>query len=107
MMERLAIGASEMSIEHAGESKHYMLALQTMAGVLQADCREKIDAIPAADVAPVRHGRWNVSRTDYGWNGAEYPTHCKCSLCGREIPYQDQDRYCPNCGAKMQGDANE
>lgn len=60
-----------------------------------------VRSAPAADVAPVRHGRWNVSRTDYGWNGAEYPTHCKCSLCGREIPYQDQDRYCPNCGAKM------
>lgn len=63
--------------------------------------KQLLKSVPAADVVPVRHGRWNVSRTDYGWNGAQYPTHCKCSLCGREIPYQDQDRYCPNCGAIM------
>lgn len=60
-----------------------------------------------AEVAPVRHGRWYVSRTDYGWNGVEFPTHSKCSLCGMEIPYQDQNRYCPYCGAKMdKKDAN-
>lgn len=62
---------------------------------------EALEAIPSADVQPVRHGRWDISRTDYGWNCSEFPTHCKCSLCGREIPYQDQDNYCHNCGAKM------
>ena len=66
---------------------------------------QRIQRVPAADVQPVRHGRWIVSRTDYGWNSAEFPTHCKCSLCGREIPYQDQDNYCPNCGAKMDKEA--
>ena len=41
--------------------------------------------IPAADVAPVVHGRWV-----YG---------CQCSVCGdRHRPYYN---YCPNCGAKM------
>lgn len=61
-----------------------------------------IEDYPAADVAPARYGRWVISRTDYGWNCAEFPTHCKCDQCGREIPYQDQDNYCPNCGAKME-----
>lgn len=59
------------------------------------------DAIPAADARPVVRGKWIVSRTDYGWNGAEFPTHCKCTVCGREVPYQDKDNYCPNCGADM------
>jgi hypothetical protein len=68
-------------------------------------CETAIEKLPAADVVPVRHGQWIVSRTDYGWNSAEFPTHCKCSLCGREIPYQDQDNYCPNCGAEMDGEA--
>lgn len=63
---------------------------------------DEIDGMPAADVAPVRHGRWVISRTDYGWNGAEFPTRCKCDQCGREVPYQDRDKYCPNCGAKME-----
>ena len=51
-----------------------------------------IDDIPAADVAPVVHGRWV--------NG------CQCSVCGdRHGPYNSRHRpyynFCPNCGAKM------
>ncbi len=64
------------------------------------------ESIPAADVVEVRHGKWVVSRTDFGWNCSEFPTHCKCTLCGREVPYQDRDNYCPNCGAKMDGGEN-
>ena len=66
-----------------------------------------IESIPAADVVDVRHGEWVVSRTDFGWNCSEFPTHCKCTLCGREVPYQDRDNYCPNCGAKMDGGVND
>lgn len=57
--------------------------------------------IHAEDVAPVRHGEWIVSRTDHGFDGAEFPTHCQCSQCSREVPYLDCDAYCPRCGAKM------
>ena len=74
-----------------------------------ADLREMLDeieAIPAADVVPARHGRWIISRTDRAWNGAEYPTHCKCNQCGREIPYLDMDAYCPKCGALMDKDGD-
>lgn len=60
-------------------------------------------SVPAADVAPVVHAEWVVSRTDRGWNGSEYPTHCKCTHCGRELPYLDRDNYCSSCGAKMDG----
>jgi len=63
--------------------------------------RRAFDRIPAADVRPVVRGKWIISRTDYGWNSAEFPTHCKCDQCGREIPYLDRDDYCPNCGADM------
>ena len=53
---------------------------------------------PAADVAPVRHGRW-VNESFY--------THC--SVCGNMAIYdkygQDvESDYCPNCGAKMDGE---
>ena len=63
-----------------------------------------IDKIPAADVAPVRHGKWI---DDYGdsW---------RCSDCGAET-YVDEDwrgkddkaykmNFCHYCGAKMDGD---
>lgn len=61
-------------------------------------CTEDIDinSIPAADVAPVRHGRWAHL------GGDEW---C-CTNCGNVIntegsweqPYQ---KYCDECGAKM------
>lgn len=44
--------------------------------------------VPAADVAPVRHGRWIEARTLE-----------KCSCCGKK-GFPDW-RYCPNCGARM------
>ena len=48
---------------------------------------------PAADVAPVVHGR-KIEDGDIGcfW---------LCSLCGGCLPYGAS--YCPNCGAKMDG----
>lgn len=60
-------------------------------------------AIPAADVAPVVHGRWiknndSFQTDDYYCCYFDY----NCSECGGiandryELP-----NYCPNCGAKM------
>lgn len=64
---------------------------------------ECIDAIPAADVEPVTHGRWIERMLD---NFRKY--ECACSECGaRYIGNYDQYcepaefSYCPNCGAKM------
>jgi len=57
---------------------------------------EKIRAIPAADVVPVRHGKW-----------IDEPGHIPhCSECGR---YSDDAETgeaicCPFCGARMDGD---
>lgn len=55
--------------------------------------RKTIDGLPAADVAPVRHGRWiELSRAS------------KCSECGFETGrYEPPRRYCPECGALMDG----
>lgn len=51
-----------------------------------------IEAIPAADVEPVVHGR----KIEDGDIGVFY----LCSLCGECLPYGAN--YCPNCGAKME-----
>ena len=62
---------------------------------------DKIKSIPAADVAPVRHGRWiEPSRLYYGAKQYE------CSLCWPEAfwyKHRITEKYpcCPNCGAKM------
>lgn len=57
-----------------------------------------IDEIPAADVATVRHGRWEKQSGLYS-----------CSECGKTCPYDVQAdvieywtcNYCPGCGAKL------
>ena len=59
------------------------------------------EAIPAADVAPVVHGEWKPN----GLGGYTYAFYC--SQCGYVdgYPFNDRHKYCPNCGAKMDGDA--
>lgn len=57
------------------------------------DMMGDVDDAPAADVAPVVHGR-KIEDGDIGcfW---------LCSLCGECLPYGAN--YCPNCGARMEG----
>ena len=52
--------------------------------------------IPAADVAPVVHGRW----VDNGIPGSMLSG---CSVCGFTCGAYSFF-YCPNCGARMDGD---
>lgn len=59
--------------------------------------KELINAIPAADVAPVVHGRW-VTHYRSGTPAAEgYVSTCCDMWNKRKSPYS------PNCGAKMDG----
>lgn len=57
----------------------------------------EIKALPAADVAPLVHGRW-IEDHDY----------LKCPECGVMVKWDftffddiGNWNYCPNCGAKM------
>lgn len=66
---------------------------------------DKLAKVPAADVAPVVHGEW--LRADDDWNSL---TTIQCSLCSEEWCFETDDdvsllnyKYCPNCGAKMDG----
>lgn len=61
----------------------------------------------AADVAPVRHGRWIDLGDDY-WERGRTSTRYKCSECGRRAGQKQAKlyHYCPNCGAKMDGGAD-
>ena len=56
---------------------------------------------PAADVAPVVHGRWKQCFEDW----RQQIEGDKCSACGFEHygTSINHYHYCPNCGAKMDG----
>ena len=55
------------------------------------------DELPAADVAPVVHGRWVPTK-------APFMNECEdCSVCGYRTVWGHRYNYCPNCGAKMDG----
>lgn len=55
--------------------------------------------IPSADVAPVRHGRWD--RVIPSKSAAKWSSKVSCSVC-HNAGY-NHFNYCPNCGAKMDG----
>lgn len=60
---------------------------------------QMLEKLPAADVAPVVHGVWEIME------GTK--TRRICSKCGWDVPeYGKFYSYCPNCGARMDGDGN-
>ena len=62
---------------------------------------EYLYELPAADVAPVVHGRWihDGRRVESGIDW------CHCSECGKSDNFCARTNYCPKCGAKMDGGA--
>lgn len=75
----------------------YLLAAKVLRGV---------EEDPAADVAPVVHGRW-ISWEEAG-NFVPSPDRHECSVCHDAAQvlvngFELLSDYCPNCGAKMDG----
>ena len=54
---------------------------------------------PAADVAPVRHGRWIWHNK---WEPFEFKYECSICHDGSDL----ESKYCQNCGARMDGGAD-
>lgn len=61
---------------------------------------------PTIEAGPVRHGRWECEFETYG--------KLRCSVCKKEALLETANgalyatsNYCPNCGAKMDGDSHE
>ena len=77
------------------------------------NCRmtETIADFPAADVAPVVHGRWEYDQNATDWGIGGYV----CSVCKnknnnlpcsrvKSVSFFSGAKYCPNCGARMDGE---
>lgn len=72
---------------------------------------EKIRSLPSAQPEPVKHGKW-IKIGDGDFCGVVQCSECLCDfdyidgldyLChSQELP-----SYCPNCGARMDGERSE
>jgi hypothetical protein len=68
----------------------------------------ELDYVPTADVAEVKHGEWKPIVTQDSYLEPPYCDTCKCSVCEYEIDVSETVyKYCPNCGAKMDGGKND
>ena len=68
----------------------------------------EIDKAPTVDAVEVVHAEWTVIEDEYFCF-----TTLECSACGEQYCFEEYDEempphyhYCPNCGAKMDGDGN-
>lgn len=81
-----------------------VMAAKWVDGSDGAMAMEIVATAPAADVAPVVHGRWE-------WLGPNrLVTDCMCGTCSAckvRSKYIVNTMLCPNCGARMDGGASE
>ena len=104
--EKRLIDANGRYTLHASDNTDYSLLFRN--GIICVEnelghcvCEFFAEDVPTVDAVEVVHGRWiNPYMNRYG-----HPCHC-CSICGFKASYQDKN-YCPNCGAKMDGDCND
>ena len=69
------------------------------------DCLCEVDTMPTVDAVEVVHGYW------YEYHGITICSHCHSmfdtDLKMLQVPSTwKMPNYCPNCGAKMDGDGN-
>ena len=71
------------------------------------DAMDMVISFTAADVVPVVHGKWVKAH----WKNSV--SCANCSICGFEAYHYDFQgvqktyNYCPNCGAKMDGEEQD
>ena len=81
-------------------------ATDTVYGCVIADT---IDSMPTIEVEPVKHGEWIFQ----GRRDEDGRNIYRCSGCNFEvgvfpcnfISWRTHEKYCPGCGARMDGDS--
>lgn len=74
----------------------YNIAFENGHGGFGDMLAKAIDDMPAADVQEVRHGQWEDANETF-----------ECSICGYSFEnegYMHFFNFCPNCGARMDGE---
>lgn len=89
-----------MQLVHAGFKSY------SDAGQMYLKAKQIVRSAPAVDAAPVVHGRWVAMHYEGGiLDGANCE---RCSNCGWDRFFDEPEiksvfRYCPKCGALMDG----
>ena len=65
--------------------------------------RVDIDNAPTIDAVEVVHGRW-IMRSPLNPDSNRYCSNCKADISALKSLYY---KFCPYCGAKMDGDGND
>ncbi len=74
-------------------------------------CKEycELKNMPTVDAMPVRHGKWVQRYIKIG--GQVFKHGMQCSVCAEPALDNEGDDYltyyCPNCGARMDGERKE
>ena len=73
---------------------------------------DELNNFPTADVQEVRHGKWKKSQAITGIDPETLEVKIgntdRCSVCDTEfLSKKCKYKYCPNCGAKMDGKEDE
>ena len=82
---------------------------------IAAEIDQEIALAPTVDAVEVVHGRWEFRRREkYSWCTDAVCTACETVIdthIDNDVEYRQEAikkklLYCPNCGAKMDGDGN-
>ena len=91
----------------------YAREVEEIFNFVEHECSDSYEAFKVAinkattvDAVEVVHGEWSTIGDDYLGLIA-----LKCSKCNQEYWFEEEPpikiyNYCPNCGAKMDGDGN-
>ena len=98
--EKTVIGMDDYIKREALRDALYDADAITMNGV------KILNQFPSSDVASVKHGRWiEYTKVIIPEPYNKWEQAWKCSKCGFDDGFVAYN-YCPNCGARMDGDWN-
>lgn len=87
------------------ETENFIIEYDESTAKYRVSCFEDNHFVDDCEFdAPIKCGEWKPVLVRYGSRSEVYVPREKCSVCG--CNQQFQSKYCPNCGAKMDGGSN-
>ena len=100
----LEMGRARKIIEVVGNWKELPGCAKSACVRLGVAHKKMILDAPTVDAVEVVHGRWIEKQEPIPWCEDDVEVYTVCSICDCYSP--GESNYCPNCGAKMDGDGN-